>query len=145
MRNAEFIKMCIYLNLHAHSLTLCKVCIEGFIAFTGPLGLHNMKFSVMRASVASELENFDIYKLKSSIFRTLNFTYLTFWSFRSNKYIICHNFWISRNFLEFFHFPEITWKTSGFPGIREISFKVETLSRIFYQPSPSSTPKCWLC
>ena len=35
--------------------------------------------------------------------------------------------WISRNFLEFFHFPKITRKRSGFPGIREISFKVETL------------------
>ena len=31
------------------------------------------------------------------------------------------------NFLEFFHFPESTWKESGFPGIREISFKAETL------------------
>ena len=35
--------------------------------------------------------------------------------------------WISRNFLEFVHFPEITRKESGFPGIWEISFKVETL------------------
>ena len=31
------------------------------------------------------------------------------------------------NFLEFFHFPKITRKWSGFPGIWEISFKVETL------------------
>ena len=29
----------------------------------------------------------------------------------------------------FFHFPKITRKRSGFPGIREISFKVETLGR----------------
>ena len=35
---------------------------------------------------------------------------------------------ISQNFLELFHFPKITRKWLGFPGIREISFKVETLS-----------------
>ena len=28
----------------------------------------------------------------------------------------------------FFHFPKITRKRSGFPGIQEISFKVETLT-----------------
>ena len=40
---------------------------------------------------------------------------------------IFHYSWISQNFLELFHFPKITRKRSGFPRIREISFKVETL------------------
>ena len=40
---------------------------------------------------------------------------------------IVHILEFARNFLEFFHFPKITRKRSGFPGIREISFKVETL------------------
>ena len=35
---------------------------------------------------------------------------------------------ISWNFLALFHFPKITRKQSGFPGIQEISFKVETLT-----------------
>ena len=39
-------------------------------------------------------------------------------------------FSIFLNFLEFFHFPKITRKRSGFLGIREISFKVETLGRV---------------
>ena len=32
-------------------------------------------------------------------------------------------------FMELFHFPKITQKRSRFPGILEISFKVETLTQ----------------
>ena len=45
------------------------------------------------------------------------------------------------NFLEFFHFPEITWKESGFPGIWEISFKVE--NTVQSCPVPT-TKESWL-
>jgi len=47
-------------------------------------------------------------------------------------HVSSHNVRISRNIQEFFNFPKITRKRSGFPGIQEISFEVETLIYIKY-------------
>ena len=67
----------------------------------------------MRASEASEL--------KTLLFQTINVIIVL------HDHMYFPYSWISRNFLEYCHFPEITLKESGFPTIQEISFKVETL------------------
>ena len=63
-----------------------------------------------RASEASELK-------KKLLFQTIKFIFF---------YMSTHIFH-SLEFPGIVHFPKITRKLSGFPGIRENSFKVETL------------------